>query len=320
MLMPERNGGGNYRYGYQGSEKDNEVKGEGNSYTTHFRQLDPRLGRWLTIDPKASSLPWQSPYCSMDNNPILLNDVLGDCPQCFVGAIAGALTEFTIQVFDNMFFENMNFETSIANVDKSDVAVEAAYGFASGFFTGGVDKITKLFKGKYRKVAGRILSEISESTVDILGDVSKKTLNGEQIDVITVLEDAGMNKISSKIIPSGGGQFNRDFNKFNKQINKAASAKRKMMKYQSQLKLTKSKKIKNQLNKKIKSQDKKFNKSSDKAIKIAQSSLAEAIGETIETVDAGLMKNIANKAMRKITNLAKEKVTSIEIGNLKILH
>jgi len=78
MLMPERFGGGDYRYGYQGSEKDNEVKGNGNSYTTHFRQLDPRLGRWLTIDPKASSLPWQSPYCSMDNNPILLNDVLGD--------------------------------------------------------------------------------------------------------------------------------------------------------------------------------------------------------------------------------------------------
>ena len=78
MLKPERNGGANYRYGYQGSEKDNEVKGEGNSYTTHFRQLDPRLGRWLTIDPKASSLLWQSPYCSMDNNPVWHNDPLGD--------------------------------------------------------------------------------------------------------------------------------------------------------------------------------------------------------------------------------------------------
>ena len=68
-----------YRRGYQGSEMDNEVKsGEGNSYTTEFRQLDPRLGRWLSIDPKVSSMPWQSPYCSMDNNPVLLNDPLGD--------------------------------------------------------------------------------------------------------------------------------------------------------------------------------------------------------------------------------------------------
>lgn len=65
-----------YRYGYQGSEMDNEVKGEGNSYTTHFRQLDPRLGRWLSYDPKATA--WESPYVSMGNNPIINNDMLGD--------------------------------------------------------------------------------------------------------------------------------------------------------------------------------------------------------------------------------------------------
>jgi RHS repeat-associated protein len=40
-----------YRYGYQGSEMDNEVNGNGNSYTTEFRQLDPRLGRWMSVDP-----------------------------------------------------------------------------------------------------------------------------------------------------------------------------------------------------------------------------------------------------------------------------
>ena len=34
-----------YRFGYQGSEKDNEFKGEVNSYTTEFRQLNPRLER-----------------------------------------------------------------------------------------------------------------------------------------------------------------------------------------------------------------------------------------------------------------------------------
>jgi len=65
-----------YRYGFQGSEKDDEVKGQGNSYTTLYRQLDPRIGRWLSIDPVTQ--PGQSPYCSMDNNPILNNDVLGN--------------------------------------------------------------------------------------------------------------------------------------------------------------------------------------------------------------------------------------------------
>ena len=65
-----------YRYGYQGSEGDDEIKGEGNSYTTFFRQLDPRLGRWLSIDPKMNA--WESPYVSMANNPLLYNDPLGD--------------------------------------------------------------------------------------------------------------------------------------------------------------------------------------------------------------------------------------------------
>jgi RHS repeat-associated protein len=77
MQIPGRNvSTGDYRYGYQGSEKDAEISGEGNSYTTFFRQLDLRLGRWLSFDPKAT--PWESPYASMGNNPILFNDVLGD--------------------------------------------------------------------------------------------------------------------------------------------------------------------------------------------------------------------------------------------------
>ncbi len=65
-----------YRYGYQGSEKDDQIKGKGNSYTTFFRQLDPRLGRWISIDPKKNA--WESPYVSMGNNPIWYNDPLGD--------------------------------------------------------------------------------------------------------------------------------------------------------------------------------------------------------------------------------------------------
>lgn len=82
MPQPHRNTGemlsGGSRYGYQGSEADDEVKGEGNSYTTFFRELDPRIGRWLSIDPKSHELPCQSPYISMDNAPIINIDPIGD--------------------------------------------------------------------------------------------------------------------------------------------------------------------------------------------------------------------------------------------------
>jgi RHS repeat-associated protein len=67
-----------YRFGYQGSEKDNEFKGEGKSYTTEFRQLDPRLGRWLSVDPMKNKFPEWSTYTSMNNNPQIFNDKEGN--------------------------------------------------------------------------------------------------------------------------------------------------------------------------------------------------------------------------------------------------
>src|SRR5690554_3296597 len=68
---------GSYRYGFNGMEKDDNVKGEGNSYTTEFRQYDPRVGRWLSIDPLFKNFPWQSPYVAFDNNPIYYKDPKG---------------------------------------------------------------------------------------------------------------------------------------------------------------------------------------------------------------------------------------------------
>ena len=79
MRVPNRHKSSNnnsYRYGYQGSEKDDEIKSEANSYTTWFRQLDVRLGRWLSIDPKATA--FETSYSSMSNNPIMYTDKLGD--------------------------------------------------------------------------------------------------------------------------------------------------------------------------------------------------------------------------------------------------
>jgi len=63
---------GSYRFGFNGMEKDDEVKGSGNSYTTEFRMLDVRIGRWWSLDPVVHH--FQSPYCTFDNNPIFFQD------------------------------------------------------------------------------------------------------------------------------------------------------------------------------------------------------------------------------------------------------
>jgi len=65
---------GEYRYGFNGLEKDDEVMGGGNSYTTFFRQYDPRLGRWLSIDPLARKYPSMSPYSFAANSPLIVVD------------------------------------------------------------------------------------------------------------------------------------------------------------------------------------------------------------------------------------------------------
>jgi len=71
----EKSSAGLYRYGFNGMEKDDEAKGEGNSYTTPFRQYDPRLGRWFSTDPVIHHS--MSAYCAFDNNPIYFADPLG---------------------------------------------------------------------------------------------------------------------------------------------------------------------------------------------------------------------------------------------------
>ena len=77
--MPGRtlNSAAGYRYGYNGMEKDKEVSGNGNSYTTQFRQYDPRLGRWKSLDPLMNMFPSISPYTAFDNNPIFYIDPYG---------------------------------------------------------------------------------------------------------------------------------------------------------------------------------------------------------------------------------------------------
>jgi RHS repeat-associated protein len=79
-LMEGRHGydGKKTNYGFQGQEMDDEIKGEGNSYTTEFRQYDTRLGRWLSLDPLAMKYADISPYASYINNPILFEDKNGD--------------------------------------------------------------------------------------------------------------------------------------------------------------------------------------------------------------------------------------------------
>lgn len=72
MQIPGRfgNSGDSYRYGFQGQEPDDEVKGTGNSVNYKFRMHDPRTGRFYCTDPLASKYPYNSPYAFSENRVI----------------------------------------------------------------------------------------------------------------------------------------------------------------------------------------------------------------------------------------------------------
>jgi len=71
MLMPSRSASASeYRYGFQGQEKDDEIKGEGNSVNYKYRMHDPRIGRFFAVDPLSPNYPWNSPYAFSENRVI----------------------------------------------------------------------------------------------------------------------------------------------------------------------------------------------------------------------------------------------------------
>ncbi|MBP8892712.1 MAG: RHS repeat-associated core domain-containing protein [Saprospiraceae bacterium] len=79
MLTPGRNwsAGSEYRFGFNGKESDAETYGEGNAYDYGFRIYNPRLGRFLSVDPLTPKFPMLTPYQFASNTPIMAIDIDG---------------------------------------------------------------------------------------------------------------------------------------------------------------------------------------------------------------------------------------------------
>lgn len=80
MLLPGRHASvdaDGYRYAFQGQERDDEVKGDGNSYNYKYRMHDPRLGRFFAVDHLFKEYPWNSPYAFSENFVIAGTEIEG---------------------------------------------------------------------------------------------------------------------------------------------------------------------------------------------------------------------------------------------------
>jgi len=78
ILMPARTYslGGEYKFGFNGQERTDEISGAGNHNTALFWEYDTRLGRRWNLDPKPVAM--FSDYSTLSNNPLNNVDILGD--------------------------------------------------------------------------------------------------------------------------------------------------------------------------------------------------------------------------------------------------
>ncbi|MBL4862798.1 MAG: hypothetical protein JKY09_07275 [Crocinitomicaceae bacterium] len=77
-VMMVEGGDRDYRYGFNGMEKDDEVSGNNNSYDFGARMYNPRVGKWFSTDPMQTAFPSHSPYSFVNNSPILYKDLEGE--------------------------------------------------------------------------------------------------------------------------------------------------------------------------------------------------------------------------------------------------
>jgi RHS repeat-associated protein len=68
---------GSYRYGFQGQEMDDDVKGDGNAVNYKYRMHDPRLGRFFAVDPLFKDYLELTPYQFSSNSVICMIELEG---------------------------------------------------------------------------------------------------------------------------------------------------------------------------------------------------------------------------------------------------
>ena len=105
-----------YRYGFNGKENDNEVKGNGNQQDYGMRIYDNRLGRFLSLDPLQQKFASHSPYNFSLNSPLMMNDPDGMKPK--VQVISNDDGSTTIKITNYVYAYRKGKENQNRTIDS----------------------------------------------------------------------------------------------------------------------------------------------------------------------------------------------------------
>jgi RHS repeat-associated protein len=128
MLMTERSfSSESYRYGFNGQEKDDEIKGSGNSINYLARIYDTRLGKFLSVDPLTRSYPELSPYQFASNTPIWAIDLDG----LEAWKTTSVWTKEKVAAFQKYVKPKIEqYQANNVEIDCADLAVRLLIGYA----------------------------------------------------------------------------------------------------------------------------------------------------------------------------------------------
>ncbi|WNM19473.1 DUF6443 domain-containing protein [Flavobacterium capsici] len=127
-LVPNRHGSNSdYRYGFQGQEKDDEIKGEGNSVNFNFRMHDPRIGRFFASDPLFKSYPQLSPYTFSGNRVFDAIELEGLEPHILFSSLTDAAMNFGEQYNGYSIRTGKEVGTQFYKIQDKDGIIKYAY-------------------------------------------------------------------------------------------------------------------------------------------------------------------------------------------------
>jgi RHS repeat-associated protein len=182
-----------YRYGFNRKENDNEVKGEGNQQDYGLRIYDPRLVRFLSVDPLSSSYPWYTPYQFAGNSPIANIDLDGGEPK---PSISGTEKEGDTKTTSAKY---------ITGTAENGIGVEERTG-TWNFHAGGAGT------GRQQKNGTEILTQpgwyTSEGYINVLKSTSAATALAGELHLFstTALESPSGSEELSKFVGAGLNQ------------------------------------------------------------------------------------------------------------------